>query len=78
MPAAEADQALCFLSGANSIFTGDTLLTTRNNEKSADDKMFEQLGLVGARAAPPAMPPAHAFRFTASPLYITTVYDHCI
>eukprot|EP00897_Mesotaenium_endlicherianum_P010829 jgi/Mesen1/9775/ME000007S09830 len=40
------EQALCFLAGANSIFTGDRLLTTPNNEASADARMFELLGLV--------------------------------
>jgi biotin synthase len=40
------EQALCFLVGANSIFTGDKLLTTPNNDKSDDHKMFEILGLL--------------------------------
>lgn len=43
-------QALCFLAGANSIFTGDKLLTTANNEMSEDDQMFELLGLKGRPA----------------------------
>ena len=38
------------MAGANSVFTGDTLLTTPNNERSADDRMFEQLGLRGRPA----------------------------
>ena len=38
-------QALCFLAGANSIFDGDKLLTTPNNERSDDLQMFELLGL---------------------------------
>ena len=38
-------QALCFLAGANSIFDGDKLLTTPNNERSEDLRMFELLGL---------------------------------
>jgi len=42
-----AEQALCFLAGANSIFTGDKLLTTPNPEESEDAALFEQLGLVG-------------------------------
>ena len=41
----EATQALCFLAGANSIFTGDKLLTTGNRGDSADGAMFERLGL---------------------------------
>lgn len=40
------EQAMCFMAGANSIFTGDKLLTTPNNEFSDDKKMFELLGLV--------------------------------
>ena len=39
-------QALCFLAGANSIFSGDKLLTTPNPAKSEDMKMFEALGLI--------------------------------
>ncbi|HSR61299.1 MAG TPA: biotin synthase BioB, partial [Robiginitalea sp.] len=38
-------QALCFLSGANSIFAGDKLLTTPNPDVSEDMEMFRQLGL---------------------------------
>jgi len=40
-----AEQALCFLAGANSIFTGDKLLTTPNNALTEDDQMFKLLGL---------------------------------
>ncbi|PIP92628.1 MAG: biotin synthase BioB [Bdellovibrio sp. CG12_big_fil_rev_8_21_14_0_65_39_13] len=40
-----SEQALCFLAGANSIFTGDTLLTTPNPTEDTDDKMFRTLGL---------------------------------
>ncbi|WP_269227012.1 biotin synthase BioB [Flavobacterium eburneipallidum] len=38
-------QAMCFLAGANSIFAGDKLLTTPNNDANDDIKMFEMLGL---------------------------------
>jgi len=41
----EATQALCFLAGANSIFTGDKLLTTGNRGDSADAALFGKLGL---------------------------------
>ena len=41
----EACQALCFLAGANSIFTGDKLLTTGNAGGSADAALFAKLGL---------------------------------
>lgn len=40
-----AEQALCFMAGANSIFAGDKLLTTPNASFSDDMKMFEILGL---------------------------------
>lgn len=39
------EQALCFLAGANSIFAGDTLLTTPNPEVNADKEMFQVLNL---------------------------------
>ena len=41
----EAEQALCFLAGANSIFAGDKLLTTPNPEVDRDHLMFARLGL---------------------------------
>ena len=39
------EQALCFMAGANSIFIGEKLLTTGNNELDDDRRMFEILGL---------------------------------
>ncbi len=41
----EATQALCFMAGANSIFTGDKLLTTGNRGDDADAALFAKLGL---------------------------------
>ncbi|KAG6422879.1 hypothetical protein SASPL_113261 [Salvia splendens] len=41
-----AEQTLCFLAGANSIFTGEKLLTTPNNDYDADQTMFKLLGLI--------------------------------
>ena len=41
----EADQALCFLAGANSIFAGDKLLTTPNHGVDRDRQLFDNLGL---------------------------------
>jgi biotin synthase len=38
-------QALCFLAGANSVFWGDKLLTTKNNGSSRDERLFDKLGL---------------------------------
>ncbi len=44
------EQALCFLAGANSIFAGDTLLTTPNPEENEDKAMFQQLNLKPRKA----------------------------
>ncbi len=40
-----AAQALCFLAGANSIFTGEKLLTTPNPGMSHDSAMLQALGM---------------------------------
>ena len=49
----EATQALCFMAGANSIFTGDKLLTTGNRGDSADAALFAKLGLKPMEGAEP-------------------------
>jgi biotin synthase len=41
----EAVQALCFFAGANSIFSGERLLTTGNPESARDTALFGKLGL---------------------------------
>ncbi|KWV96432.1 biotin synthase [Erythrobacter sp. AP23] len=41
----EATQALCFMAGANSIFTGDKLLTAPNAGDDSDAALFAKLGL---------------------------------
>jgi biotin synthase len=41
----QAEQALCVLAGANSIFAGEKLLTTPNPSFEEDNLMFELLGL---------------------------------
>ena len=41
----DEQQALCFLAGANSIFTGEKLLTTPNPDFSEDLEMLATLGL---------------------------------
>ncbi|PZO80743.1 biotin synthase BioB [Sphingomonas hankookensis] len=41
----DATQALCFMAGANSIFTGDRLLTTGNAGDDADAALLAKLGL---------------------------------
>ncbi len=49
----EATQALCFLAGANSIFTGDKLLTAGNRGDDADAALFAKLGVVAMKAGEP-------------------------
>lgn len=45
-------QALCFFAGANSIFYGDQLLTTRNPLMEADQALFARLGLTATQTGP--------------------------
>ncbi len=56
----EATQALCFLAGANSIFTGDKLLTTANAGDSKDAALFAKLGLAAMTAQEPMRTPEMA------------------
>jgi biotin synthase len=44
-------QALCFLAGANSIFSGEKLLTSPNPTGDEDDRLIERLGLRWATTA---------------------------
>ncbi len=45
-----AEQAFCFMAGANSIFAGDRLLTTPNPAFDEDNAMFQLLGLTPRKA----------------------------
>jgi biotin synthase len=49
----DSTQALWFMAGANSIFTGDKLLTTENAGGGADAALFAKLGLSPMRAEEP-------------------------
>lgn len=49
----EATQALCFLAGANSIFTGDKLLTAPNAGDDSDGALFAKLGLTALKGEEP-------------------------
>ncbi len=49
----EATQALCFMAGANSIFTGDKLLTAANAGDDKDTALMAKLGLVPMEAEEP-------------------------
>ena len=50
----EATQALCFLAGATSIFTGDKLLTAPNAGDDSDGALFAKLGLTPLMQEEPA------------------------
>ena len=55
------EQAMLFMAGANSIFNGDTLLTTPNPGNDSDARLFETLGLKGKPAfTEPLQPPMEA------------------
>jgi biotin synthase len=54
----EPTQALCFLAGANSIFTGDKLLTAANAGDDKDAALFAKLGLHGMAAEFPTRHPS--------------------
>ncbi|MCW3837059.1 biotin synthase BioB [Sphingomonas canadensis] len=47
----DSTQALCFLAGANSIFTGEKLLTTGNAGDDKDAALFARLGIMPMAAA---------------------------
>ena len=64
----EATQALCFLAGANSIFTGDRLLTAANAGDDADAALFARLGLKALTGEEPL----RAARSCSSPAELAT------
>ena len=41
----ELEQSMCFMSGANSIFYGEKLLTTNNNHQDSDKSLISKLGI---------------------------------
>ena len=49
----EATQALRFMAGANSIFTGDKLLTAPNAGDDSDAALFARLGLTAMQGEEP-------------------------
>ncbi|MBP9787447.1 MAG: biotin synthase BioB [Acinetobacter sp.] len=48
----DADQALAFMAGANSLFSGDKLLTTPNAGEGRDQILFAKLGLTAEKPKP--------------------------
>ena len=47
----EAEQALCFQAGANSIFYGEQLLTTPNPDENSDMALLDKLGMTAEQSA---------------------------
>jgi biotin synthase len=56
----DATQALCFLAGANSIFTGSVLLTTANPGDDADASLLARLGMTAMQGEEPMRAMAEA------------------
>lgn len=52
----DSDQALAFMAGANSIFSGEKLLTTANAGENRDHALFQKLGL-SIEAGKPSIKP---------------------
>jgi len=48
----DSDQALAFMAGANSLFSGEKLLTTPNAGEGKDKLLFNKLGLKAEKAKP--------------------------
>ncbi len=49
----DSTQALCFMAGANSIFTGDKLLTAPNAGDDSDAELFKRLGITALKGEEP-------------------------
>lgn len=56
----DSAQALCFMAGANSIFTGDKLLTAGNAGDDKDAALFAKLGVTPMAAEPSTRHPGQA------------------
>ena len=48
----DSDQALAFMAGANSLFSGEKLLTTPNVAQGKDQQLFQKLGLTVEKPKP--------------------------
>ena len=57
-------QTLCFLAGANSIFSGERLLTTPNPGVDADQRLLDELGMTAMESTTAAETPAAPVRTT--------------
>lgn len=56
----DATQALCYMAGANSIFTGDKLLTAANAGDESDAALFAKLGMTALQGEEPMRARTHA------------------
>ncbi|KAI2617754.1 biotin synthase [Hypoxylon sp. NC1633] len=54
----EEKQALCFMAGANAIFTGEKMLTTECNDWDEDKVLFDRWGLEPMRSFDKSPPPS--------------------
>lgn len=55
----ESEQAMCFMAGANAIFTGERMLTTPTNGWDEDITMLDRWGLKGMKSSDEHLP-SHA------------------
>lgn len=60
-------QAMCFLAGANSIFTGEKLLTTPNPGEDADQRLLADLGMEAEASTAKAAAPRQEAEMAAVP-----------
>ncbi|KAI2633180.1 biotin synthase [Hypomontagnella submonticulosa] len=56
----EEKQALCFMAGANAIFTGEKMLTTECNGWDEDKEMFDRWGLEPMKSFEKSTPPTES------------------
>ena len=52
----ESEQAMCFMAGANAIFTGERMLTTPTNGWDEDISMLDRWGLKGMKSSHEHLP----------------------
>lgn len=63
----ESEQAMCFLAGANAIFTGHRMLTTPTSGWDEDKAMLDRWGLRGMRSFEDKVMQAHGDGVAAEP-----------
>jgi biotin synthase len=63
----ESEQMLCFMAGANAIFTGEKMLTTDCNGWEEDKAMFKRWGLRPMETEASSVGPQHKKAFESKP-----------